>query len=261
MAAYDFLVTSMLQIWNGMYALFDGRMAEAEQANDELLPFIGSDVNTANSWAAQLFRIRREQGRAGELVPLIDEAIERTPGLLALRSTRARGSGRRRPVRPARAELDELAADELAAVPSDSVLSSALADLTEVVARVGDDDAAGAVHRRLEPFGGQLLVVSWGVACLGAADRHLAMLETRLGRYDEAEAHLAAALTLEERAGGRPAAARTRLWWGDLLLQRSEGDDVSRARELLAAAAQEAEELGMAGVAARADELLGSART
>jgi len=141
------------------------------------------------------------------------------------------------------------------------VLSSSLADLTEVAARVGDEEAVRALHRRLEPFSGQLLVVSWGVACLGAADRHLAMLETRQGRFDEAEANLRSALALEEHAGGRPAAARTRLWWGELLVQRGEAEDLARAGEMLATAAREAGELGMAGVAARAEELLGAART
>jgi class 3 adenylate cyclase len=260
-AAADFLVTSMLSMWEGMHELFTGRLTDAERANEALAPFIERDVNTANSWAAQLFRIRREQGRAGQLSPVIADAIERTPGLVGLRAMYALALVDGGQLDAARSILDDLAPNGFAAIPSDSVLSSSLADLTEVAARVGDEAALLALHHRLEPFAGQLLVVSWGVACLGAADRHLAMLETRLGRYDAAEANLASALALEVHAGGRPAAARTRLWWAELLVQRGEAGDLARARDLLAAAVREADELGMAGVAARAHELIGVART
>jgi hypothetical protein len=41
-------------------------------------------------------------------------------------------------------------------------------------------------------------VVSWGVACVGAADRYLAMLAAASGRLAEAERGFEAALALEQ---------------------------------------------------------------
>ena len=51
---------------------------------------------------------------------------------------------------------------------------------------------------------------------LGTVDRHLGMLAAVLGRDDEAEAHYAAALQLEERLGAPSLVARTREWLGRL---------------------------------------------
>ncbi len=246
----------MVAIWRSMHELFVGRFAEAEEANQQLGPYIGTDMNFRNSSAGLLFRLRREQGRLGEVLPVLAAAADRAGGLVALQTMHAVALIDVDELEPARQILDRLAPDGFAAVPSDSILSGCLADLSETTARVGDEDMAAALHDRLQPFSGQLLVVSWGVACLGAADRFLAMLEGVLGRRDEAEAHLAAALQFEERAGGRPAAARTRLAWGELLVRHGGPGDREATRAMLTRAAESADALGMTGVRDRAASLL-----
>jgi hypothetical protein len=246
---------SFVAMWKGMHEHLAGRFDAAEAANGELVTYVERDVNFANSWAAQLFRIRRDQGRTPELLPIIESAVAQTPGLIALRAVHAVALVDAGEPTQARQILDALAPDGFAAVPVDSVLSSALADLSEVCAVVGDATQAAALHARLVPFTGQLLVVSWGVACLGAADRHLGMLETVMGRLDDAHEHFARAVELERRAEGRSALARTQLWWGELLLPRG-GEDAERGRALLRDAADLARTIGMTAVAARAEATL-----
>jgi len=62
---------------------------------------------------------------------------------------------------------------------------------------------------RLEPFRGQLLVLSWGEAILGAADRHLAALRS-LVSLEVDERGFQDAIDLEEEAGAVVEAERTR---------------------------------------------------
>lgn len=71
-------------------------------------------------------------------------------------------------------------------------------------------EVADEVIERLEPFAGQLLVLSWGEVLLGAADRYLAELASlRDGALDDAG--FARARQVEERAGATTVAARTKL--------------------------------------------------
>ena len=98
-------------------------------------------------------------------------------------------------------------------------------------------------------YQGQLIVVSWGVACLGAADRYLGMLEATMGAVSEAEAHYAAALTLEERATAPSQAARTRLWWARLLQQLGPSrTNQARAEALIADTRHQADSLRLTHV-------------
>ena len=52
-------------------------------------------------------------------------------------------------------------------------------------------------------------MIGIGVASYGAADRYLGMLATTLGTLDEADRHLAAAMTLNRRMGARTWMAHT----------------------------------------------------
>jgi hypothetical protein len=58
--------------------------------------------------------------------------------------------------------------------------------------------------------------------------------------------------------GARPLVARTQLAWAEALLARAEGDDVPRARGLLAEAVVTADALGLVAVAGRGRSLLGA---
>ena len=183
-------------MWTGMFHLMAGRLDDAEQT----IAVLGTsrDLNFINSWAAQFFTLRREQGQTQELEAAIAAAADASPGLVALRTVHLMARTAAGDHAGARETLHELTADNLAAIPPDSTLPASLANLTEVCTELGDRDAAAALFEQLLPYSGQLLVIAWGATCLGAADRFLAMLDMVLGRYDRAEERFGRALALEE---------------------------------------------------------------
>jgi len=81
------------------------------------------------------------------------------------------------------------------------------------------------------------------------------MLAACLGRFDDAERHVAEALAMNERLGARPYVVRTRRAWAEMLLDRNAPGDAARARELIAAGRAEAEQLGMARELVRFERL------
>jgi len=92
-----------------------------------------------------------------------------------------------------------------------------------------------------------------GLACVGAADRHLGMLATTLSRFDDAARHFVQARALEERIGGRALLPRTAYW--EARLARARGDD-NHARALLSGVLDDTERLGMRNLHAQAADLL-----
>ncbi len=229
-------LSEFVPMWTGMFHLMAGRLDDAEQT----IAVLGTsrDLNFINSWAAQFFTLRPNRAR-----PRSSKQPSR------LRPTPVRASSRCEPctswparplaTTPARVKRSTRSPPTISpAIPPDSTLPASLANLTEVCTELGDRDAAAALSEHLLPYSGQLLVVSWGAICLGAADRFLAMLDMVLGRYDRAEERFARALALEEGAGADALTTRTRLAWA--ASTRTDPSDVEGAKELLDIAAETA---------------------
>ena len=85
--------------------------------------------------------------------------------------------------------------------------------LAEACTVLADQERAAALHDLLSPHSGHLVVAGVGVICVGAADRFLAMLETTMHRWREAEGHFEAALALEHRVNSAPFVAHTQYWY------------------------------------------------
>ena len=255
-ANFDANTTGLAPMWAGMYALMDGDLAAAERANDELRAAIGPNPNLATLREQQHRLIRREQGRSAELVSVLARAEAPGVELAFDRAFLALIHVELGQLDKASAELAALTADGAVAVPHDSFRAATLAQLSEVCVALGDIDAAQALHSLMLAYQGQLMVVSWGVACLGAADRYLGMLEATMGDSSEAEGHFAAALTLEERVTAPSQTARTRLWWACLLQQLGPSrTNRARAEALIADARHQANALGLAQVLTTLDSL------
>jgi hypothetical protein len=80
--------------------------------------------------------------------------------------------------------------------------------MAQLAADIPLRDVAADLLTRLEPFCGQLVVLSWGETILGAADRYVATVRSAVtGTVDHAG--FEAARTVEERAGATIAVART----------------------------------------------------
>jgi hypothetical protein len=82
----------------------------------------------------------------------------------------------------------------------------------------------------------------------------LGTLATTLGRYDEAEAHFAAAAELEGRLGAQLFLARTRVGWARALIGRGWPEDLERVQNMLEQADQTAGDLGAVGITREVEE-------
>ena len=236
---------------------FDEAEALAEEADGMGAFLSGNDA--AGGYGVQLFSIRREQGRLDEARPLV-EAVARLdraeatwrPALAVLYAElglRAEAAG----------ELERLVADDLAAVPRDSLWWGSLSYLADTCILLGDRAAGAVVHAALAPARGLVVQVGYLLAAYGAADRYLGGLCALLGRMRDAEAHFEAALRIDRRAGMPAWVARTELAYGRFLAGRGRPGDAERARTLLRAARDRATACGMVRVASEAAAALDAA--
>jgi hypothetical protein len=91
---------------------------------------------------------------------------------------------------------------------------------------------------------------------VGPVATALGSLAAIQGRYQEAEGQFHSAADLCERQNLRSFLALTRLHWAQMLTQRNEPGDGTRADELARQALTAAEEIGMGRVAEEAGDLL-----
>jgi hypothetical protein len=153
----------------------------------------------------------------------------------------------------ARALLDELAANDFAALPGDANAPASWA-LAPVVAAFGDRERAIALAAKLEPYSGRLPVIARAAGCHFPSEYYLGILAATAGHVAKAADLLTRALATAERIDARPAAAATRWRLGTVLATRAPG----ASRRLLANALTDARALGLRSVAAGAERALES---
>jgi DNA-binding SARP family transcriptional activator len=239
--------------WRGVWACLAGRFDEAERlahASVELAERAG-DPDARAHFTAQLFAVRREQGRLQELLdPIARFAAGDGPvaihwcAMLALAHVDAGDAD------AARAAVGTALGAGVPAIPQTMLWLSTLVALAEATAALGDVASAEALYPALEPHAGRLAQSTF-TGCAGSVERVLGRLAATLGRPTAAEQHLDAALARHDAIGARALAARTRCDLGEILLAGT-ADARRRGASLLADAAAAAADLGMAGVASRA---------
>ena len=242
-------------IYRTMRMVLQGRYEEGERLAREALD-AGLRLRCESAegiFGMQMFTIRRDQGRLGELAGALsaftrERSVGTTwrPGLALMYSELGRAD-------EARSELEHLSRDDYVAIPRDVLWPTCLAYLVEVAAFLGDRQRAAELYELLQPYDGHTLIVGSCVACLGASSHYLAMMARCLGRPDDAARHFEDALALNTRIGARPWLARTQLRLGTLLLERKSAADRARGRELLHAALASARALGMTSLEQRAN--------
>jgi DNA-binding CsgD family transcriptional regulator len=134
---------------------------------------------------------------------------------------------------------------------------ASLSYLTDACAAVDDEALAALLYPELAPLAGGNLVIGYGVACYGAADRYLGLLASTLGEHDRAVEHFERALAVNREMGAITWVAHTLYAYGRTLLRRGGSDDAVQASELLSEAATLAQRIAMPVLLARATALLG----
>ncbi len=247
------LVRWILLFLQSPRALLAGRLDEAEALTMQALEVSGASADGMTVFGGQLVSIRWEQGRLHELVDLIAQAVTDNPAMPVLRVSHALalcGAGSHE---QARKLLDAAAADGFASTPLDGAWSTTLAGWSDVAFQLDAREAAAALYHLQLPHAH---TVVWnGATTYGPLARHLGRLALMLERYDEAEAHLAAASAEHERLGAPIWQADTDHLLGLTLLRRP-GGDAERGCTLLRQAAEAARRHGADGIARDAEAAL-----
>ena len=235
-----------------MAALLVGDFALAERkakAALEMADSVNADL-ASGVYGMQMFTIRREQGRLGEVAPLIKQFVDQhpedatwRPGLMLIASDLGFEAQARR-------NLARMAEDNFA-LPADSKQLVTLSYLAEVAARVGDEAEAEALYTRLAPFADQAIVVPSFTLCCGSTARYLGLLANRLGDFRRAAAHFERALAMNEAMSAWPWLAHTRSDYAQMLARRGRRGDLARAMRLTSDALATARELGMSALIQR----------
>lgn len=154
----------------------------------------------------------------------------------------------------ARKAFHEIAADGFA-LPTDAKRGLTLSYLAEVCTRLGDGAHAEQLYELLLPYQSNTILAPVATVCCGAAARYLGMLAGTLGHWSAAEEHFEAALALDASMNAWPWLAHTRHEFAIMLLRRGEPAGRAHAEELLAAAAETGERLGMRALLKNIDAL------
>jgi len=239
-------------VYRGLWALLEGRFEEAERIANETAEFARRFEHAGGPQfqAIQISRVRAEQGRLEEMLPVVEAIVKATP----LSGWRARlvqlyaEFGREA---DARRELDALAADDFAAIPVDSLWLLSFCWLAEACAVLRDRERAEILYERLLPHARRNVVVA-NAAVNGSVERSLGQLAATLGRYADAERHFVAAIDFDRRIGARPLQARVQVDFARMLLDRGGSGDRARALRLANDALEVAQALGMKLVTERA---------
>jgi DNA-binding winged helix-turn-helix (wHTH) protein len=233
---------------HAMRALLDGRFADAERlaAAAYAVGQRAESENVAHLYGAQVFWIRREQGRLAETEATMRSFIERFPALPSWRAGLALvfvNAGRHS---EAQAQIDVIAADDFAVLPRNVFWLAAMAVISDVCATTADKRRAQVVYRLLAPYRHLVVESSMGASCYGAVARPLGRLAALLGRWSEAETHFERAMAAETRLGSPHLLAHSQRDFAESLLGRGEPRFTARAAELLDAAAATYARLGVA---------------
>ena len=190
------------------------------------------------------YLLRRERGQVAGAEAPIRASVDDFPWYPMFRAAHAClliELGRRD---EARVVFDDLARDSFAALYRDNAWLLGMSFAATACARLQDLAAAAILYAQLEPFAGRH-AIAHAEGSLGAVDRYLGLLAGTLGRLDDAERHLVAAVRLNQQMGARPWVAHSRHDLAELLRRRDGAGDRDAAAALDALALATATALGM----------------
>jgi len=238
-----------------MLALAQGHFARADEFQREAFRH-GARVQARATRTIE--RIQRYvqcdfEGRLAEIAPDVDALVADEPTRPVFRCVAAHLRARVAPTPDALRMLDELVADDVAALPFDQEWLFGTSLLAETAALLHAVEAAAVLYRVLSPWAA-LNVVDQSEGIRGSVARYLAQLATTLERWDEADQHFTDAAQRNADMGLRPWLALTQDDHSTMLQARALPRDRRRAEALRDAALATYLELGMSPRAAQAGE-------
>ena len=175
-------------------ATMTGRLADAEALASEMLD-LGLQIAAPDAfamYAAEFFVLGTFAGRHGELFPLVEQAASENPGVLPFRLAYGIICVAVDRADAARAILHEGMESGFARLAVDNFWMTSVIAYVIIALELDDRDAAAELLPLLEPHATE---VSFnGVTSQGPVAAYAGKLASLLGRHDEAEGHLRAAL-------------------------------------------------------------------
>jgi tetratricopeptide (TPR) repeat protein len=120
-----------------------------------------------------------------------------------------------------------------------------LINLADACWSLGDAARAPELYQMLLPREGEVVTIGWANTSAGPVSRSLGVLAATMRRWEDAERHFEDALRTNANLGDKPWLAHTRAQYGAVLLARGAPGDCEKALELLQAALDAAQEMGM----------------
>lgn len=184
-----------------LHLSLNGRLEEAEARAQRAVERArhSGQPDALPPYISQLCSIRWQEGRMGELAPLLAQALRQYPGLPGFRSLVALAQAEAGEPELAREVLDTDLATRFEALPRDPFWIATVVDYAYAVARLGNREAAALLHGLLDPYRGRLATTA--VAVWGVADHALGRLELVLGEEEAGRRSLRAAADLYAAMG------------------------------------------------------------
>ncbi|HXM58813.1 MAG TPA: LuxR C-terminal-related transcriptional regulator, partial [Candidatus Dormibacteraeota bacterium] len=207
-------------------------------------------------YAGGIASLNLMRGRMREGLELAREAAARFPAMPAFRALLAASLAEAGRLDEARTEVQLLVADDMAALPKNPTWRLSLALLAIACHALGDAQVAARLHALLEPYGARTIAIGrFGGFCFGPVSYHLGLLALTLGRLEEGAGRFAHAAVIAGRMQSRPMVALSREGQARALLGLDRPGDRRQAVVLLDEAAAIARQLGIEGLAPRAEAL------
>ena len=242
MPYHQWTTTSM----QAMQALLRGSLSVAEELANAAPAYLPGRRNALYANLSQLAPVRWDQGRLGELRGAWHDIVEQFPQAGFSRGWLCLADAELGRTDEAQRWLWSLV-DAIPKLPRNGIWLPALAMASVAAARLDDIGSAERVQPLLLPYADQVIVqtVPHPVVCYGAASLYLALLDTTMTRWDDADRRFAAAIRTNTSLGARSLLARTQYEYARMLTRRGRAQDRQRALGLVDSAETTAADVGI----------------
>ncbi len=238
-------------------ALREGRFEECEELTKQALA-IGQRAQDPTAYIyfmTMMVTLRRLQGRAIEIESDLRAIIEKYRAPYGWRAALCQILCELDRETEARSEFESLASGSFSTLPRDGAYATTIALLAQISAVLNDRARAAQLYDLLLPFARYHIIIGTAAAFYGPVSRHLGLLATTLGRWDDAIRHFESALEMTSSGRSRPFQAYCQFDYAAMLVARAIPEDADEASQLLVAAAATAAELSMRNLAERVQRL------